>query len=298
MTDDLSDALLLDEDGSDNQHDQDPQARSSAVSPEDEAVFDLMDNDPDVRAAVAQEIKQRLFQQQNPPVQQQEQALPQTGDLERIRREINETEQWLDAFYEKPDTDKNYVEFQQRQDRIRRLERQERDLQSEQRTLTTNLSQANNWVDEWIQAEAQQQKAKRGVANIERYAGNIRQLASQLAPEVRANRQKLHDALRYYLEPNAYKQYNESQASRQAANRRDSGGHGAPGDASDDRMNDTRDKYADASPEERQFLKGVGLLRDDQQQAKKSSTDLIPMDNGNGYIIPIGRGKRNPGESR
>lgn len=277
----LSDALLLDQGG----------------SPEDDAVYELMDNDPEVRAAVAREIKQRLMQQQQ-PAPAPAQTLPQSNELQLIRQRIEETEQWLDAFYEKPDTDKDYVAFQRKQDEIRRLERQERDLQAAQRTVTANLAQSSAWVDEWIQAEARQQKAQRGVANIERYAHLIKQLANQLPVEVRADRAKLNESLRFYLEPNAYKQYNESQANRRAAARREAGAHGEPGDASDERMSDKQDPYADASAEERQFLRGVGLLRDAEQPRKKGSSELIPLQNGNGYIIPIGRGKRNPERNR
>lgn len=266
---DVRDALLIDDD------------------PQEDAINRLIDEDAEVRAAVAAEIKQRLM---NPPQPTQPQESP-TASLQseaaELRRKIDADEAFIDTFYAKPDSERNYTEFQQAQDRIRRNERSLREKEREEQRLVQNLNQSDAWVESWIG------EAKLRDPNVGRYASTIKQLASQLPPAVLANREQLRNSLQHYVEPNAFKRYSmQNRQARRQDPRRDSAGSGAYEDSGDEEQAAAvkQDRFADATPQERDFLRRVGVIKDD---AKKAGDGLVPIEDG--YIIPIGRGRRNEG---
>lgn len=271
---DLSGALLLDE--------------QPGRGVEDEAVEHLIDQDPDVRAAIAAEIKARLM---TPPNAAQE-APPEAGVRSRladIASKIDAAEKWVDGFYERSEADRvgdySYTAFQRKQDEIRRLEREARALEREELRLMQNLGQSDAWVEQWIG------EAKSKDPLVERYAPIIKRLAAQLPAAVLADREKLRSSLLHYIEPNAYKQYNvaQRQGTRRADPRRDTAGSGAYGDErGSEPAREGKDPYADASPQEREFLRRVGLIK---EQAGNDDTGLIP--DGDGFVIPVRRGRRN-----
>lgn len=264
---DVRDALLLDED------------------PQDDAINKLLDEDPDVRAAVAAEIKSRLM---NPPAAQPQEAPTAglQGEVEKLRGEIDADEAWIDEFYEKPDSERNYTEFQRKQDRIRRNERRMREVEREEQRIMSNLNQSDAWIESWIS------EAKMRDPNVSRYASIIKQLAGQLPANVLANREQLRNSLQHYVEPNAFKRYALSnRQQRRQDPRRDSAGSGAYEETGDEQPVAARqDRFADATPQEREFLRRVGVIKDD---AKKGADGLVPIEDG--FIIPIGRGRRNEG---
>lgn len=289
----LSDALLLDESQESSGE------RDNEMSAEDKAVYDLMDNDPDTREAIAAEMKRRLFQagvaqNQAPAPFQAPQVSPQQEELREVRAQIDEAEKWIDGFYAKSDAEKNYAEYQSQNDKIRRLTRRETQLLTEQQHVAQALSQSGSWVDEWIESQAAAEKARSGRATIKEYAASIKQMAATLDPAIKADRARLNQVLQHLVEPNAYKQHNLSRrggASQRQDFRRDTGGsYSEPGDESSDRR--PTDEFADASPEEREFLRGVGVLKD--RKEPKRDGGLIA--HGDGYIIPVGRGRRNGGQ--
>lgn len=286
----LSDALLLNDDESGGDE------GAQEMSAEDKAVYDLMDNDPDTREAIAAEMKRRLFQQgvaqnQAPAPFQAPAVSAQQQELNRVREQIDAAEQWIDGFYAKSDAEKNYAEYQSKNDEIRRLTRRETQLLTEQQQVSAALSNSGSWVDEWIEEQASQEKARHGRATIKEYAQTIRQMASTLDPAIRADRTRLNQVLQHLVEPNAYKQHNLSRrsgAQRQDFRRDTGGAYSEPGDEQERRPNQN-DEFADASPEEREFLRGVGVLKD--RKSQQDDGRMIP--HGNGYIIPVGRGRRN-----
>src|SRR5690606_9854910 len=148
---DVTEALLLDDD------------------PQDDAINKLIDEVPDVRAAVAAEIKSRLMNPQPAAPQESPTAGVQT-EMEKLREQINADEAWIDAFYEKPDSERNYTEFQRKQDAIRRNERRMRELEREEVRLTQNLNQSDSWIDAWVN------EAKLRDPNVGRYGNIIKQL--------------------------------------------------------------------------------------------------------------------------
>lgn len=262
---DVTEALLLDDD------------------PQDDAINKLIDEDPDVRAAVAAEIKSRLMNPQPAAPQESPTAGVQT-EMEKLREQINADEAWIDAFYEKPDSERNYTEFQRKQDAIRRNERRMRELEREEVRLTQNLNQSDSWIDAWVN------EAKLRDPNVGRYGNIIKQMARQLPAQVLANREALRNSLQHYVEPNAFKRYAlQNRQQRRQDPRQDTAGTGAYEESGDEApVPGKQDKYADATPQEREFLRRVGLIKD---EGKRGGNDLIPIEDG--FIIPIGRGRRN-----
>ena len=262
---DVTEALLLDDD------------------PQDDAINKLIDEDPDVRAAVAAEIKSRLMNPQ-PAAPQESPTAGVQSEMGRLREQINADEAWIDAFYEKPDSERNYTEFQRKQDAIRRNERRMRELEREEVRLTQNLNQSDAWIEGWIG------EAKVRDPNVGRYGNIIKQLARQLPPQVLADRDALRNSLQHYVEPNAFKRYAvQNRTAKRQDPRQDTAGTGAYEESGDEvPQAGKQDRFADATPQEREFLKRVGVIKDD---AKRGGNEMIPIEDG--YIIPIGRGRRN-----
>ena len=120
-------------------------------------------------------------------------------------------------------------------------------------------------------------------------------MAKTLDPAIRADRARLEQVLQHLVEPNAYKQHNLSRrgGARQDF-RRDAGGSytDPSGDERDARSEQRGNPYADASPEELEFLRGVGLVKDRKGQPRDSNELQLSAD-GRGYVIPVTRGRRN-----
>lgn len=248
--------------------------------PERDEIDDLIDSDPEVRSAVKQEIKNRLLNQQQ--AVRQEQAPPppaEPSELERVQAELEETDSKLDAFFETPEANRNYEEYEKMKLRQSRLMRRESQLKDEARLTEQAVSRAPQIVDAWIREQAAVDR------NITRYATRIRELARTLRPNIQSDEASLRDALKYMVEPTAYKEYHSRNARRQQT-RRDTPSGEAYMDDDGGQARKPKDKYADASPEEREFLRNVGLVKDQQ---KSRDNELIPTPDGQGYFIPIPR---------
>lgn len=275
---DARDALLLDD----------------QQDPTDDAVFKLLDEDPDVRSAVAAEIKARLMGGQ-------QQAAPERPDptaefesrLNQVNQEIEQLEAYFERFYKLPEAERvgenSYQNFQIKQDRVRKLEREARTLERQEQRLVQNLNQSTAWINQWI-AEAQARDPY-----VKQYASDIQRLAQTLDAQTLADRTRLRNALHHYVEPNAYKEYNLRQRrNRQDPRRdprRDTAGSGAYDDGAEPPARPKQDKYADASPAEREFLRGVGLIKD---QHNDPHDGIIPTGDG-AFVIPVRRGRKNEG---
>jgi len=285
----------------DRTHDEDVERAADAlltdepeVQDDDQAIFDLMDNDPQVREAVKNEMKRRLFQaEESQPQPQSEPTDEYDAQLDDLRRQLDEHEQWIDLFFSQPSAERNYDEYERRQVQARRLDRQERLLLEERNKMRTAVQNADRTVNQWIQERVQNEKRRfGGRSDLERYADRVRSLAAQLPATVRADPSKLREALRLYAEPNAYKAWREQERFNRSQGQQARHGSAVNESHMDDGGEAPRrkGKYDDADPSEREFLRGVGLLRE-ERQGTGGDQGMIPTDNG--YIIPVGRGKRN-----
>lgn len=246
---------------------------------------DLLDNDPQMREAVKAEMKRRLMQGVDEPRQPQGDR-PKT-ELERVRDELEATQREIDEFFSTPEQERNYEKFEQSKLRLGRLERQERLALEQRDEYRRALSRADSIVDSWIREQAAMDP------NVAKYGDRIKRIAKTLRENVRADEATLRDALKVIVEPNAYKEYVRAnrQTKRKPQSRRDvPDGNAYMDDDGDDRPA-RNDKYADASEEERAFLRNVGLLKDERSK-RSGKSELIPTEDG-GFIIPIGRGRRN-----
>lgn len=246
---------------------------------------ELLDSDPQMREAVKAEMKRRLMGQEQ-PVQQQP-VEPEPTQLDMVQQQIVENDRQLDAFFETPEAERNYEQFERLKIQQRRLERQEREAREAHMRQREALSRSDQVIESWIRQRA---ATDRGVLE---YQDRIKQIASGLRPDIRADEGALRQALEYMVLPNAFMQHSQAQRARQGRRqpqRRDAPpGEAYMDDDADDRPK-RRDKYADASAEEREFLRRVGLLKDESSRGRQND-GLIPMKDG--YVIPITRGRRN-----
>jgi len=149
-------------------------------------------------------------------------------------------------------------------------------------------------VDDFLRQAIDQERQRFGSTTIDRFQGRIRELARTLEPEILADPQRLRQTLEFYVLPNAKSEYLDQQrlARRNSAPPRRSAQDHAGGDSYMDGTKDEGqtppDPYADASPEEREFLKGLGLVKDAPPTGGRS---LIPTRDG--FIMPVTQGRKN-----
>lgn len=278
-TNDEQDLLISGDDLNEGQdQEQEPQAR-----PERDEFDELLDDDPQTREAVKAEMRRRLAQPQQPPAPQSQEP----SELKKVQDEIDTVETELESFFSTPEQERNYEQFERLKIRKGRLERQERQLERHEQDRERRMARAPQVIDAWIREQAATDR------EITKYADKIKQIARGLRPHILADEQTLRQALEYMVEPNAYKQYVRSRRTQQRSQPQD---RNAPRDSySDDDGDDrprNRDRFADASDEEREFLRNVGVLKDRQKEARRSG--LVPTGDG-GYYIPMNGNKRREG---
>ena len=280
-----ADALDIPEDDSVEQ-----QVSPPPEQPQRDEIDEMLDSDPDIREAVKREIRQRLLGTQQPQPTQATPRTPQVEtELESVREQIQKYEATIDEFFQIPDSERNYEQFERTKIERDRAMRRERQLEARKSQYQTGLNRSTQVVEDFIRQRTAEEKRQHYPVSVGDYADLVRQYARTLEPEVLADEAALRRNLQYVVQPNAYMAYmNQPGRNRTRIKTQPD----APrGDAyMDDGGVDTeapRGKYADATDEEREFLRGIGVLED----KKQTSTDLIPTEDG--FIIPIGRGRRN-----
>lgn len=276
------DENLIDEEDLEGQEDeQEPE------QPERDELDEMLDSDPATREAIKEEMRRRIMENQQPAQQQQEQ--PQMSQLDQVRQEIDKMEHQMEQFFSTPEAERNYEEFEKAKMHRDRMVRQEQLLEKQQQSQVQAVRQAPDIVDRWIREQARNDR------EITKYADKIKTMARSLQPNILADEGTLRQALEYMVEPNAYKQYRKEQRRKEARGTR--GRETPQGDTymDDDAPEDEgrkKDRFSDASAEERDFLKRVGLLQEETK--KKEENTLQPTGDG-GYYIPVTRGRRNTG---
>lgn len=250
-------------------------------------VYDDLLDDPGFRPQVKQAIAQ--FAQQGYQGGQPQQEQPK-DPIQQLEEQIAEKDRYIEEFFSKPDEERDYAEYERTKNELQRLDRQLNQMRHQRSQQQVALSRSDEVINRWIKSKAEQERRQFGEPEINNYANRVREIAKGLRPEVLANENKLRETLEYSIEPFAFKEFQRSQ--RQGGQRRpvregagrddytDEGGDGPHEDGA-------QDKFADASEEEREFLKGVGLIGGE----KKQEPDLVPVKGG--YQIPIRPGRRN-----
>lgn len=259
---------------------------------------DMLDHDPALRQQVKEEMRRRLAGQS----QQQQQGEPPKREptrLELVSARIEELAQKKNEFLSLPEdqrTQESYIEFERMREEQFNLGREESRLIAQQSETEARAARAGEVVDQFLQQAIEQERRTFGSTTIDRFQGRVRELARSLDPEVRADPQRLRQTLEFYVLPNAKSEYLDQQrlARRNAPSQRRSAQDHAGGEAYMDGGDDSQkatDPYANASPDEREFLKGLGLIKDAPQEGRRA---LIPTRDG--FIIPVTQGrKNNPG---
>lgn len=279
MTNEDEQDLLIHGDEVDTSDEQEVESSKPAARDE---IDELLDDDPEVRNAVKNEMKRRLIEQQQAP-QRREPQKREPSEMDKVREEIEENDAALDAFFNQAEDERDYVEYEKRKLRQQRLIRRESLLKDQRYEQQRAASRAPSVVENWIRERAGTDR------EILQYADRIKSYAQNLKPEIKADEAALRNYLQYMVEPNAYKEYMRSGGKQRKQPRRDE----PSGDAymDDDGEPRRKGKYADASDEERDFLRRVGVLKD--SNAQKKNTDLYPTEDKQGFYVPVGRGRRN-----
>lgn len=250
--------------------------------------YDELLEDPEIRTRVKEELKNLATRGYYGQPQQQAPQQPQVNPLDEVNRKIQENDQWIDEFFSKPDDKRNFEEFERRKVEQSRLDRKRNEIMLAQQQQREALGRSQDVVEGFIKRVAEVQKKRFGESRIQHYADEVRRLASQLDPAILADEGRLRQNLEWMIEPVAFKRYEESRFNQRSRAQKQR--YEARGEAYMDDQEDTpeqNDPYADASPEERRFLRGLGLIKD----GKDNKEALIPTENG--YIIPIRKGRRN-----
>lgn len=257
-------------------------------------VYDDLIDDPTVRPAIREELRRRLLTQEQGGDQGGEPETIETP-AQKVRREYEENRAWLDSFMQLPEEQRDYSEYAIRMRKGVDLGVSLADAISTQTRAEMNAGRSREVIDQWIADSIREEKAKYGSAEMESYADKVRSLASRLPQQVLADPATLRQQLKYYVEPNALKQHLEEQRARGGRSPGRAPRHSAGREAymdgdrnPDDAADAAQNPYADASPEELRFLRGVGLVRGDEDS---EGDGLVPVKGG--YAIPIRPGRRN-----
>lgn len=273
--------------------------RTEPTRSERDIYDEMLDNDPALRAQVKDEMRRRLSGQ---PQQQQGEQRREPTRLEQLQGKLNEAEQFIDDFLKMPEEervnkygDNAYAVYEQKRTEAMRLSREESTLMHQESMMATAALRAGEIVDSFITEAIDAERRRFGNTTIDRYQNRVRELAKALGPEVKADPTELRKALEYYVLPNAKSEYLDQQRlarHQQGGQRRQSAQDHAGGEAYMDGGNDgqggNKDPYADLSPEERDFMKRMGLI---QETPKDGERGLIPIDGG--FVIPVTEGRRN-----
>lgn len=250
-------------------------------------VYDDLLEDPQFRPQVKQAIAQ--FAQRGYAGNQEPQQQPM-DPMQQLEAQIAERDQYIEEFFQKPDEQRDYMEYERKKAELTRLDRRLSEMRTQRAQQQMALGQSDQVIERWIRSKAEQERRQYGEAEISNYASRIREIAKGLRPDLLANEQKLRETLEYSIEPFAYKEYQQRQRQqgRPQQEARDGRERDSYTDDDADEPHEPQDKYADASDEERTFLKGLGLIKEERG---KRQSELIPVKNG--FAIPIRPGNRN-----
>lgn len=250
---------------------------------EGDMIDEMMDSDPEVRGQLKEQLRQRLLNQQPQPQPQAQQP----SELDEVRQELQKVDQEIDTFFEQSEENRNYEQYEKAKIRRDRLQRRELLLKEQMQEQERAVSRAPQIVESWIREKAAEDR------EVTKYADKIKTIANGLQPHIKADEGTLRQALQYMVEPNAYKQYvrerRQSQRKQQRTREAPSGDTYMDDDSGDEPQK--QERFPNASQEEKQFLRRVGLI---DEGKKEKQSGLQPTGDG-GYFIPVGRGRRNQG---
>ena len=263
-------------------------------APQANVITQQLETDPEYRAQVADYITQLAAAQvgaaQAP--QEQQQAAPQVSPIDQADAGIDELQRQIEAFLQmdEKDPNKDYRQYEEWKVQLSRLENYRARLDRQERLdMARRLSPegSERIVEEFIQQEGRSQARRIGKNHVSSYANRVRDLAKQLNANVRSDPDSLRNALQNAIGPMAFQEYVEASMKKGGSMREGA----APSESyADGRTPEAQQgEFDDASPEERQFLRAMGLIQGEERQAGVRQVDR-------GFEFDVTRGRRNPRE--
>jgi hypothetical protein len=247
-------------------------------------IDDVMD-DPNFRPQIKQAIfesAQRGWQGTQPQEQRQAPPDPMQQNLDRQTELIAEQK----AFFDKPEAERDYQEYEKSKLEVAELQaayqRAQRE-QSQRRASLLDPYRVDQIVGDYIEKEARSQASRFGKAVIKDYEARIRDVVRKLPEQHLAGEQALLAVLPN-IDALAFK---EHVAKPRAGRGRDaSQGY----DGQDDRPR--TDEFADASAEEKEFLRAMGLIGGGEEK-KETMREVRTASGRQAFVLDVGRGRQN-----